>query len=297
MKILTGGNFHSDVFRRITVKKKPATRVKRLIRWESGANGYSPDGRNEALMSDLSRAGNAPASSSTSASPELQRNSQGRTENLSHAPSGGQTSASAAEASHEPSFDVAAAQSTAARNAHDTGVSDSGRWSTRRIAIYALFVALAMATSFVEFPIMPGVPWLKYDPSGIVCLIAGFTFGPSAAGIVSVLGFTPHLLMDPWGTLMAVLVSLALSVPAALVYKYRRSQGGAIAGILLGAACALVAAILGNLVVTPIYAHMSVAQVAALIVPALLPFNLIKFAIHGVATYLIYKPVSNLLHR
>ena len=31
-----------------------------------------------------------------------------------------------------------------------------------RIAMYALFVALAMVTSFIEFPITP-VTWLKYD--------------------------------------------------------------------------------------------------------------------------------------
>ena len=57
-------------------------------------------------------------------------------------------------------------------NAHSTGVADSGRWSTKRIAMYALFVALSMAVSFIEFPIIPGVQWLKYDPSGIVCLVA-----------------------------------------------------------------------------------------------------------------------------
>ena len=56
-------------------------------------------------------------------------------------------------------------------NAHSTGVADSGRWSTKRIAMYALFVALSMAVSFVEFPIVPGVEWLKYDPSGIVSLV------------------------------------------------------------------------------------------------------------------------------
>ena len=28
-------------------------------------------------------------------------------------------------------------------NAHSTGVADSGRWSTKRIAMYALFVALS----------------------------------------------------------------------------------------------------------------------------------------------------------
>lgn len=182
-------------------------------------------------------------------------------------------------------------------SSHATGVADSGRWSTRRIAVYALFVALSMAVSFIEFPLIPGVPWLKYDPSGIVSLVAGFAYGPAAAVIVSVLGFVPHLFADPWGTLMAVGVALAMSVPAALVYRRMRTRRGALIGIVVGAVVALAVAIVGNLLITPIYAAMSVQEVAALIVPALLPFNLVKFAIHGVVTFLIYKPISNLLHR
>ena len=182
-------------------------------------------------------------------------------------------------------------------NAHSTGVADSGRWSTRRIAMYALFVALSMAVSFIEVPIIPGVQWLKYDPSGIVSLVAGFAFGPAAAVIVSVLGFIPHLFTNPWGTLMAVLVALGLSVPASLIYRRNRTRKGALAGIIVGAVAALVLAIVGNVIVTPFYAHMTTAQVVALIVPALLPFNALKFTIHGVVTFLIYKPVSNLLNR
>ena len=182
-------------------------------------------------------------------------------------------------------------------SSHATGVADSGRWSTRRIAVYALFVALSMAVSFIEFPLIPGVPWLKYDPSGIVSLVAGFAYGPAAAAIVSVLGFVPHMFADPWGSLMAIAVALAMSVPAALVYRRMRTRRGALAGIIVGAVVALVMAIIGNLLVTPIYAHMTVEQVAAMIVPALLPFNLAKLAVHGVVTFLIYKPISNLLHR
>lgn len=178
---------------------------------------------------------------------------------------------------------------------HATGVSDTGRWSTRRIAVYALFVALAIVTSFIELPIFPAAPWLKYDPSGIVCLVAGFAFGPSAAVIVSVLGFLPHMFTDVYGSIMAIVVALALSVPAALIYRGAKSRSRALAGILVGAACALVMAIVGNLIITPLYANMSVGQVAAMIVPILLPFNLLKFAIHGVVTFLIYKPVSNLV--
>jgi len=182
-------------------------------------------------------------------------------------------------------------------NAHSTGVADSGRWSTKRIAMYALFVALSMAVSFVEFPIVPGVEWLKYDPSGIVSLVAGFAYGPAAAVIVSVLGFLPHLFTNPWGTLMAVLVALALSVPAALIYRRNKTRKGAVIGIIVGAIAALAMAIVGNIIVTPFYAHVTTAQVVALIVPALLPFNALKFTIHGVVTFLIYKPISNLLNR
>lgn len=187
--------------------------------------------------------------------------------------------------------------SASSASTHATGVADSGRWSTRRIAVYALFVALSMAVSFIEFPLIPGVPWLKYDPSGIVCLVAGFAYGPAAAVLVSVLGFVPHVFADPWGSLMAIAVALAMSVPAALVYRRLRTRRGALIGIIAGAVVALVVAIIGNLLVTPIYANMTVEQVAAMIVPALLPFNLAKLAVHGVVTFLIYKPISNLLNR
>ena len=193
--------------------------------------------------------------------------------------------------------EIASESMTRPDNAHSTGVADSGRWSTKRIAMYALFVALSMAVSFVDFPIMPGVEWLKYDPSGIVSLVAGFAYGPAAAVIVSVLGFLPHLFTNPWGTLMAVLVALALSVPAALIYRRNKTRKGAVIGIIVGAIAALAVAIVGNMIVTPFYAHMTTAQVVALIVPALLPFNALKFTIHGVVTFLIYKPISNLLNR
>jgi len=193
--------------------------------------------------------------------------------------------------------EIASESMTRPDNAHSTGVADSGRWSTKRIAMYALFVALSMAVSFVEFPIVPGVEWLKYDPSGIVSLVAGFAYGPAAAVIVSVLGFLPHLFTNPWGTLMAVLVALALSVPAALIYRRNKTRKGAVIGIIVGAIAALAVAIVGNMIVTPFYAHMTTAQVVALIVPALLPFNALKFTIHGVVAFLIYKPISNLLNR
>lgn len=185
---------------------------------------------------------------------------------------------------------------TSSHNNHQTNSSNT-RWSSEKIAKYALFVALSMAVSFIEFPLIPDLSYLKYDPSGIVCLVAGFAYGPSAAAIVSILGFSPHLFTNPLGTVMAVLVSLGASVTAAIVYKKMHTRKGAIIALLVGSVVAIALAIAGNLVITPLYSpKITVATVASLIIPALLPFNIIKLALHVVVTMLVYKPVSKLLH-
>ena len=71
------------------------------------------------------------------------------------------------------------AQATSHDDTHST--TAQGGWSTKTIAVTALFCALAaVCTLFIEIPLLPGVPWLQYDPSGIVALVAGFAFGPAA---------------------------------------------------------------------------------------------------------------------
>ena len=129
------------------------------------------------------------------------------------------------------------------------------------------------------------------------CVGAGVPDGPGRCVSVGVPGVRPNLLTNPGRTLCAGLWSLALSGPAALIYLRNKTRKGAVIGIIVGAIAALAVAIVGNMIVTPFYAHMTIAQVVALIVPALLPFNALKFTIHGVVTFLIYKPISNLLNR
>ena len=107
-------------------------------------------------------------------------------------------------------------------NSHATTGSTSGGWSTQRIAICALFVAVSMIVSYMEIPVPP-VAWLKYDPSGAVCLVAGLAFGTGTGAIVSVLSWLPHLFMNPWGGLMGILCTLALVVPASLVYERKQT--------------------------------------------------------------------------
>lgn len=191
-----------------------------------------------------------------------------------------------------------AQNSTFARHdTHSTTEQGSG-WSTKRIAVTALFCALAaICTLFIEFPILPAVPWLKYDPSAIICLIAGFAFGPATGVAVSIISYLPHIATASgfWGMLMAIIATLAMVLPASLVYKRDTTMRGAIVGMVIGAVVSVLLCIVANIIVTPIYAHMSTQAVIALIVPALLPFNVLKVVINAVVTTLVYKPVTKVL--
>jgi riboflavin transporter FmnP len=53
--------------------------------------------------------------------------------------------------------------------------------------------------------------------------------------------------------------------------------------------------LLANLVVTPIYTGMPVSAVMALILPVLLPFNVIKAVFNSVLTLMIYKSISRVI--
>ena len=182
---------------------------------------------------------------------------------------------------------------------HDThSTTAQGTWSTKRIAVTALLCAVSLVcTLMLEFPIIPGINWLQYDPSAIIALLAGFAFGPATGAVVSILPYLVHLatMSGVYGTIMAILATFTLVMPASLIYSHNRSLRGAILGLVVGAVVCLVACIVGNIFITPLYMDISVQGVIDTIVPILLPFNLAKIAINCVVTVLIYKPVTKVL--
>ena len=183
---------------------------------------------------------------------------------------------------------------------HDThSTTAGGAWSTRRIATTALFCALAFVLTFVEIPIFPPAPWLMYDPSGIVAFVAALAFGPSTGAIVVILPWVLKTLFtfNVWGHVMAIVAGVALCIPAALIARRMGGTRGLAVGMVAGAAIALAACIVGNIIVTPLYTAVSTDQVIAMIVPILLPFNALKIVINCVVTALIQKPVTQVVSR
>ena len=189
-----------------------------------------------------------------------------------------------------------ATNSSARHDTHSTTASSG--WSTKRIAVTALFCAVAaICTLFIEFPILPGVTFLKYDPSAIAALIAGFAYGPATGIVVSVLPYLVHLATESgiYGTIMAIIATLTLVLPASLIYQRNTTMRGAITGLVVGGVVCLACCILANIVITPIYMGAPRDAVIAMIVPTLLPFNVLKIALNCIITAFVYKPISKAL--
>ena len=173
---------------------------------------------------------------------------------------------------------------------------NTNRWDTRTLVTMALMCALCVLISFIEFPIIPGVGFLKLDVSIMVAMVAGFAYGAGPGVIVGVAAAIIHGLImgDPVGALMNTIVTVAMVLPSATIYARNRTFGGAVAGLILASVITIAAAIVSNLVIDPVLYGYPFDAVVALI-PALLVFNAIKAAANSVLTVLVYKSVKNLM--
>ena len=170
-------------------------------------------------------------------------------------------------------------------------------WSTRQLVTMALMCAISALFAFIQIPILPAAPFLTYDPSLMPAMVCGFAFGPSAGFIVGSIAAVIHgLILGEWvGSLMNICATLFYVAPAALIYKKMHTLKGAITGLLVGVVLATVGSVITNLTIGVVFWYGSVDVIAPLLLPAVVPFNLIKTVLNSLLTLIVYKAISNLI--
>lgn len=176
-------------------------------------------------------------------------------------------------------------------------LSNTNRWDTKQLVTMALMCAIGVALSFIEIPLFPAAPWLKYDPSAVPAMVCGFAYGPGAGIAVGFIGALVHaLLSGNWiGAIMNIIVIIGCVLPSALIYKRMHTMKGAVIGLVVGIIVSMLFVIGGNLIFTPLFAGIPVSAVIDLIIPVLIPFNTLKAILNAVLTLIIYKSISNLI--
>ena len=172
---------------------------------------------------------------------------------------------------------------------------------TKKLTLMAMFAALAYVLMVVgRIPISP-MPFLKFDPKDTILAIGGFVLGPVPGLLITlVVCLIEMITVSDTGIIgffMNLLASACFVCPAAFFYKRKHTLRGAIIGLIAGVALMTGAMILWNYFLTPIYQGWPREQIASMLVPIFLPFNLIKGCINAALTVLIYKPVSKALKR
>ncbi len=170
---------------------------------------------------------------------------------------------------------------------------------TRKIAVTGMLCALTYVVMAVGR--VPVVLFLKYDPSDIVVTLGGLIWGPMTAFTVSaVVALIEMVTVSDTGILgcvMNIVQTVSFACMAAVIYRKKRTLSGAVAGLLAGCAVMVAVMMLWNYLITPIYMGYPREAVAELLLPAFLPFNLLKAVLNGSVTFLLYKPVVTALRR
>lgn len=184
------------------------------------------------------------------------------------------------------------------------------RFTAKRIAFMAIFVALSYAVSFLEIP-MPlfGAEFLKLDFGNVFILLISFLLGPVEGVIVCLLKEGLRCISSSSlcaGELANFLITSSFLLLPAILYQYRKSLKTVILTLLIASGIAMGMALVANrFIIFPTYAHLFGGSIFGMTVQeafekfwgAVLIFNLIKTAAVSLLTILLYKRLSNFLKK
>lgn len=171
--------------------------------------------------------------------------------------------------------------------------------STKKITTLAMISAIAYVVVVVGR--IPVVMFLKYDPKDIVITLGGLIWGPMASFTVSVIVSLIEMVTISengiLGCIMNIVSTCSFACTAAVIYKKKRTLSSAVIGLLAGSLMMVLVMMLWNYLIAPIYMGYPREAVAKLLIPAFLPFNLLKSGLNAGFTFLLYKPITTALRK
>ena len=172
-------------------------------------------------------------------------------------------------------------------------------FSVKEMVLIAMLAAIAyVIVALIRIPV---VLFLKYDPKDVIITIGGFLMGPLAAFVTSLVVSLVEMVTisdtGPIGALMNLLSTCSFACTAALFYKKRHTLSGALLGLILGSVVMVLAMLLWNWLITPLYMGVERSAVEGMLIPMFLPFNLLKAGLNSALVLVLYKPLVTALRK
>ena len=195
------------------------------------------------------------------------------------------------------------------------------QWTTRTMVKVSIMAVIAFILMFFEFPLLwIAPPFIKIDISDLPALLGAFAMGPMVGVIIQLLKNVLNVVLEGSttggvGEFANFVVGSAFAYTAGAIYFKKKTFGRAIAGLLIGTIVMTAVITVANYYfIFPFYAKLfgmpiqtlvdmgagissKITDLWSLMIYSIVPFNLLKGIILSAITILLYKKVSQILHR
>ena len=167
----------------------------------------------------------------------------------------------------------------------------------------AMLTALSIVSLYViRMPLIPAAPFLEYDAADIPVLIGSMLLGP-VSGIITLLAvcliqaLTVSASSGWIGFVMHFVASSVLVLIASLIYKRKQTTASLVLGLVIGSIAMTAVMIPLNLIFTGIFLGAGTQTVIGMLMPAIIPFNLLKAGINSAVTFAVFTPIKSILKK
>lgn len=197
-------------------------------------------------------------------------------------------------------------------------MNNKKKLNTKMIAQIGMLGAIAVVLMLFEIPLPFAPSFYEIDFSEVPVLIGCFSMGPMAGVLIELIKIILNLCINGSvtagvGELANFVIGCALVLPAAFIYKRKKTKKGAIIGLVTGTLFMTISGCFINAyVMLPTYAkafgmpiealvemgsavNASITDLFTFVMFAVVPFNLLKGVLVSIIVLLIYKKISPIL--
>jgi len=197
----------------------------------------------------------------------------------------------------------------------NTVTRTQARISVRTTVKIGMLAAISVVLMLFEIPLPFAPSFYEIDFSEVPVLIGAFAMGPVAGAAIELVKILLNLVITGTdtagvGELANFIIGCSLCLPAAIVYKRKKTRKGAMIGMAAGTALMVVIGCLINAyVMLPAYSaafglpidalvqmgtavNPSITSLSTFVIFAVAPFNLLKAVLVSLIVLLIYKKIS-----
>ena len=161
----------------------------------------------------------------------------------------------------------------------------------RKMVLMGMLCAISIVlVSALRLP-FPAAPFLEYDPADIPIIIGTFLMGPVCGLIITVIvSILQGIIFSSSSGIIGIITHIFATgfyvIAIGLVSKIKIRQSRIVA-VIIGTLVMTAAMVVWNMIFTPIFMNQPFEVVKGMILPIIVPFNLMKAGINGVLALII----------